>query len=65
MVTTHESSDASPMLVSPCELDVPGVVIAAFGGILTAIFYCNLGSKYITKSYRSTIVDLSMGWVYR
>ena len=56
-MTTHESSDTSPMLVSSCELDVPGIVIMAFGGILLTIFYYNLGSEYIIKPYRGTTVD--------
>ena len=64
-MTTHESSNASPMLVSLCELDVLGIVITAFSGILLTIFYRNLGSEYITKPYRGTTVDLLMGWVYR
>ena len=53
MVTTYESTDALPMLVSSCKLDVPGVVVimACFGGILSVIFYHNLGSKYIIKPY--------------
>ena len=65
IVTTHESSNASPMLVSPYKLDILGIVIAAFGGIIIAIFYHNWGSKYMTKPYRNTIVDLLIGWVYR
>ena len=66
MVTTHESSNASPMLVSPCELNVPGVVvIVAFSGILLIISYRNCGSEYITKPYRGTRVDSLMGWVCR
>ena len=52
MVTTCESTDASPMLVLFCELDVPDVVIMAyFGGILLTISYHNLSSEYITKPY--------------
>jgi hypothetical protein len=36
MVTTYESTDASPILVLPYELNVPGMdVITAFGGILS------------------------------
>ena len=62
IVTTRESSDTSPMLVSPCELDVPGVVIMAyFSDILLAIFYYNLGSECIIKPYRGTTVDFLMG----
>ena len=53
IVTTYESTDASPMLVLPCELNIPGVVIIAyFSSILFAIFYHNLSSKCITKPYR-------------
>ena len=53
MVTTYESTNASPMLVSSCELDVPGIVVimAYFGGILLAMFYRNLGSECVTKPY--------------
>ena len=62
-MTTYKSTDALPILVSPCELDVLGVVViaACFGGILSAVFYCNRSSKYITKPYRGTTVDLSLG----
>ena len=50
IVTTYESTNVSPMLVSSCKLDVPGIVVmACFGGILFAIFYRNLGSKCVTK----------------
>ena len=50
IMTTCESTDASPMLVSPYELDVPGVVVVAcFGGILFAMFYRDRGSEYMTK----------------
>ena len=52
IVTTYESTDASPMLVLSCELDVPGVVVVAcFSGILFAIFYRDRGSKCIIKPY--------------
>ena len=53
-MTTYESTNASPMLVSSCELNILGIVVimAYFGGILLAIFYYNLSSKYITKPYR-------------
>ena len=52
MVTTYESTNASPMLVSFCELNVPGVVIMAyFGSILFTIFYHDRGSEYMTKPY--------------
>ena len=63
IVTTCESTDALPILVSPYELDVPGVVVVmAFGGILLILsFYCNYSSKYIIKPYRSATVDLSIG----
>ena len=33
-MTTCESTDDSPMLVSPCELEALSVVVAAFSGIL-------------------------------
>ena len=53
IVTIYESTNASPMLVLPCELNVPGVVIMAyFSGILFTIFYHNCGSKCVTKPYR-------------
>ena len=52
IVTTCESTNASPMLVSPCELDVPGMVVMAyFGGILFTMFYCDRGSKCVIKPY--------------
>ena len=52
IVTTYESTDVSPILVSPCELDVLGIVIMAyFGGILFAIFYYDRSSEYMTKPY--------------
>ena len=39
IVTTYESTNASPMLVSSCELNILGMVVIAayFGGILFAI----------------------------
>ena len=53
IVTTYESTNASPILVLSCELDVLGIVVitACFGGMLLALFYHNLGSKYIIKPY--------------
>ena len=52
MVTTCESTNASPILVLSCELDVPGIIIVTyFGGMLLVIFYCNLGSECVTKPY--------------
>ena len=66
IVTTYESTDASPMLVLSCELDVPGVVImACFGGILFTIFYRDLGSECVTSLMGNATVDSLMGWVYR
>ena len=66
IVTTCESTDASPMLVLSCELDVPGVVIMAyFSGILFAVFYRDLGSKYMISLVGNATVDSLMGWVYR
>jgi hypothetical protein len=66
MVTISESAVVSAMLVSSCELNAPGVVVTAyFGGMLLIMFYHNLSSEYVTKPYRSTTVDFSMGWVYR
>ena len=65
MVTISESINASPMLVSSREFDAPGVVPAAFSGMLLIMFYRNLSSKCVTKPYRSTTVDFLMGWVYR
>ena len=51
MVTMSESAVISAILVSPCELNIPGVVVvtAYFGGILLAIFYRNLGSECVMK----------------
>ena len=39
IVTTHESSNTSLMLVSSCELNVLGVIVIAayFGGMLLTI----------------------------
>ena len=52
MVTTCESTNASPMLVLSCELNVLGIVVmACFSGILSIIFYRDLGSKCVTKPY--------------
>ena len=66
MVTTYESTNASPMLVLSCELDVPGVVIMAyFSSILLIIFYCNLGSKCVISLMGNATVDSLIGWVYR
>ena len=62
IVTTCESTDASPMLVLSCELDVLGIVIMTyFSGILFAVSYYNLGSKYITSLIGNTTVDSLMG----
>jgi len=44
---------------------VNGVVTTAFGDILFDFFYYNRSSNYITTPYRSTTVDILIGWVYR
>jgi len=66
MVTTLKSP--SPMLVSPLVpkvvVAVGGVIVGAFSGMLSDFFYYNYGSKYITKPYRSTTVDLLLGVRY-
>ena len=62
MVTTCESTDASPMLVLFYKLNVPGVaVMAYFGGILLIIFYRDLGSECVTSLMGNTTVDSLMG----
>jgi len=35
-MTTYKSTNNSPILVSPCELEAPGIVVAAFGSILSS-----------------------------
>ena len=66
MVTTLKSP--SPILVSPLipkvVIAIGGVIVGAFSGILSNFFYRNYSSKYITKPYRSTTVDLLLGVRY-
>ena len=53
IVTTHESSNTSPILVSLCKLNIPGIVVVmAFSGILLYYSYHNRGSEYMMKPYR-------------
>ena len=53
MVTTYKSTNGSPIPVSPCKLNIPGiVVITTFSGIFVVVFYYNCSSKYIIKPYR-------------
>ena len=63
IVTIYKSTNALPMLVLSCELDVPGIVViaACFGGILSVISYYNLSSEYIIKSYRKCYGGLLNG----
>ena len=66
MVTTLKSP--SPMLVSPLMpkvvITVGGVIVSAFGSILSDFLYRNYSSKYITKPCRSTTVGSLLGVRY-
>ena len=56
------------MLVSPLipkvVITIGGVIVGAFSGVLSNFFYYNYSSKYITKPYRSTIVNSLLGVRY-